>query len=149
MNPQYDIQGAGYQLHQAAIAFGSGGLWGKGFGHGVQKFNYLPEATSDAIFAVIGEEFGFAGALVLISLFIVFLWRSLFILKKSPDVFARLLGSGIVILIVVQAFINMAALTGLLPLTGLTLPFISQGGSSLASMLAAVGILSNISRFRT
>jgi len=149
LNPQYDIQGAGYQLHQAAIAFGSGGLWGKGFGHGVQKFNYLPEATSDAIFAVIGEEFGFAGALVLISLFIVFLWRSLFILKKSPDVFARLLGSGIVILIVVQAFINMAALTGLLPLTGLTLPFISQGGSSLASMLAAVGILSNISRFRT
>ncbi len=148
LNPQYDIQGAGYQLHQAAIAFGSGGFWGKGFGHGVQKFNYLPEATSDAIFAVIGEEFGFAGALVLILLFLLFLWRALFILKKSPDVFARLLGSGIVILIIVQAVINMAALTGLLPLTGLTLPFISQGGSSLASMLAAVGILSNISKFR-
>ena len=149
LNPQYDIQGAGYQLHQAAIAFGSGGFWGKGFGHGVQKFNYLPEATSDAIFAVIGEEFGFAGAMALVSLFFAFLWRSLYILKKSPDVFARLLGSGIVILITVQAFINMAALTGLLPFTGLTLPFISQGGSSLASMLAAVGILSNISKYRT
>lgn len=149
LNPQSDIQDAGYQLHQASIAFGSGGFWGKGFGQGVQKFNYLPEATSDAIFAVIGEEFGFLGTSVLIILFLLFLWRSLFILKRSPDIFARLLGSGIVIMIVVQAFINMAALSGLFPLTGLTLPFISQGGSSLAATLAAVGILSNISKYKT
>ena len=147
LNSDYDPQGAGYQARQAAIAFGSGGIFGKGFGQGLQKYNYLPEPTSDAIFAVIGEEFGFVGASFLVALFILFLWRSVVILRGATDVFARLLGSGIVILIVVQALVNMAALAGLLPLTGLTLPFISQGGSSLAAMLASAGILSNISKY--
>ena len=149
LNRDYDPQGSGYQMRQASIAFGSGGIFGKGFGQGLQKYNYLPEPTSDAIFAVIGEEFGFAGTSFLVLLFIFFLWRSFAILRRTTDVFARLLGSGIVILIVVQAFINMAALSGLLPLTGLTLPFISQGGSSLAAMLASAGVLSNISKYRT
>ncbi|QQG46298.1 MAG: putative lipid II flippase FtsW [Candidatus Niyogibacteria bacterium] len=148
LNSDYDPQGAGYQVRQASIAFGSGGIFGKGFGQGLQKYNYLPEPTADAIFAVIGEEFGFVGASFLVLLFIFFLWRSTIILRRTPDIFARLLGSGIVILIVVQAFINMSALTGLLPLTGLTLPFMSQGGSSLIALLAAVGVLSNISKYR-
>lgn len=148
INPFYDPQGSGYQIRQAAIAFGSGGFFGKGFGRSIQKFQYLPEPTGDAIFAIIGEEFGFVGAAGLVLIFIVFLWRAIILLKAVPDNFARLLGSGIVILIVVQAFINMGALTGLLPLTGLTLPFISQGGSSLAATLTAMGILSNISKYR-
>jgi cell division protein FtsW len=148
LDPLYDPQGAGYQIRQAAIALGSGGLFGKGFGSSVQKFQYLPEPAGDAIFAVIGEEFGFAGTGLLILFFIFFLWRSLILLKGIPDIFARLLGSGIVIMIIVQAFINISSLTGLLPLTGITLPFISQGGSSLAATLAAMGILSNISKYR-
>lgn len=148
IDPSYDPQGAGYQLRQAAIALGSGGIFGKGFGGSLQKFQYLPEPTGDAIFAVIGEEFGFLGTVFLVLMFIFFLWRSLILLKNTPDTFARLLGSGIVILIVVQAFTNVSALIGLLPLTGLTLPFISQGGSSLAATLASVGILSNISKYR-
>lgn len=148
LDRDYDPQGAGYQVRQAAIAFGSGGIFGKGFGQGLQKYNYLPEPTADAIFAVVGEEFGFVGTSFLIFSFMIFLWRAIFILRRTPDVFARLLGSGVVILIVVQAFTNMSAIAGLLPLTGITLPFISQGGSSLAVTLAAVGILSNISKFR-
>ncbi|MEK7598999.1 MAG: putative lipid II flippase FtsW [Patescibacteria group bacterium] len=148
LNPFYDPQGSGYQIRQAAIALGSGGLFGKGFGASVQKFRYLPEPAGDAVFAVIGEEFGFAGTGLLVLFFIFFLWRSLILFKRIPDIFARLLGSGIVIMIIVQAFINMGALTGLLPLTGITLPFISQGGSSLAASLAAMGILSNISKYR-
>lgn len=146
LDRDYDPQGAGYQVRQAAIAFGSGGIFGKGFGQGLQKYNYLPEPTADAIFAVVGEEFGFAGASFLVILFLIFLWRAIFILRRAPDIFAKLLGSGVVILIIMQAFINMSAIAGLLPLTGITLPFISQGGSSLAATLWAVGILSNISR---
>ncbi len=148
LNSDYDPQGAGYQLRQSAIALGSGGVFGKGFGQGLQKYNYLPEPTADSILAVIGEEFGFAGTSFLVLLFLFFLWRASAILRQVPDVFARLLGFGIVILIVVQAFVNMSAIAGLIPLTGITLPFISQGGSSLASILAAAGILSNISRYR-
>lgn len=143
---EHDLQGAGYQARQAAIAFGSGGIFGKGFGQGLQKYNYLPESTTDAIFAVVGEEFGFIGASFLVFLFLLFLWRSVIILKRSTDIFAGFLGAGIVIIIVVQAFINMSAIAGLIPLTGITLPFMSQGGSSFVSLFAALGILSNISK---
>lgn len=148
VNPSFDLQGAGYQLHQAAIAFGSGGIFGKGFGQSIQKFDYLPEPAGDAIFAVIGEEFGFFGTSLLLGLFLVFLWRVFIILRRTPDLFARLLGSGIVILITSQALINMGALIGILPLTGLTMPFISQGGSSLVATLTGMGILLNISKHR-
>ena len=147
-NPGSDIQGSGYQLHQAFIAIGSGGFFGRGFGESVQKFSYLPEAIGDSIFAIIGEEFGFVGSVALVSLFIAFLWRAIIILARVRDPFARLFGSGIVILIVIQSFFNMAALTGVLPLTGIPLAFISQGGSSLAVTLMSVGILLNISKYR-
>src|SRR3989344_4056321 len=122
LDRDYDPQGAGYQARQASIALGSGGIFGKGFGQGLQKYNYLPEPTADSILAVIGEEFGIAGTSFLTFLFLFFLWRTAAILRQVPDVFARLLGFGIVILIVVQAFVNISAIAGLIPLTGITLP---------------------------
>jgi cell division protein FtsW len=148
LNPTYDPQGAGYQIRQSLIAFGSGGLFGKGFGMSIQKFSYLPEPTGDSIFAIIGEEFGFLGASGLIILFLFFLYRGLFIASRAPDNFGRLLGSGIAIMIVIQSFMNMAAMVGIFPLTGLPLLFISQGGSALALTLAEVGVLLNISKYR-
>lgn len=141
-----DIQGVGYQLNQAKIAIGSGGLFGKGFGEGLSKFNYLPEPVGDSIFAVAAEEFGFIGTTFLILLFLAFFWKCLQVASKAPDRFGRLLASGIAILIISQSFINMYAIVGLMPLTGLPLIFISQGGSSLAVTLAEVGILLNISK---
>lgn len=146
LNPQYDAQGAGYQINQALIAVGSGGLFGRGFGMSAQKFNYLPEPTSDSIFAAIGEEFGFLGTSILILFFLFFLWRGLSILNHLRDPFGRFLGSGIVILIVSQSFINISGILGLIPLVGLPLPFVSQGGSALAMNLAEIGILLNITR---
>lgn len=148
LNPTFDPQGAGYQLRQSLIALGSGGLFGKGFGMSIQKFNYLPEPTGDSIFAIIGEEFGFLGASGLVLLFLLFLYRGLLIASRAPDDFGRLLGSGIVIMIVIQSFLNMAAMIGIFPLTGLPLLFISQGGSALALTLLEAGVLLNISRYR-
>lgn len=144
----HDPQGSGYQIKQAEIAFGSGGIIGKGFGMGIQKFNYLPEPTGDSIFAVIGEEFGFFGTSILIGLFLLFMHRGLLVSSRAPDNFGRLFGSGIVIMIVMQSFMNMAAMIGIFPLTGLPLLFISQGGSALALTLAEVGVLLNISKYR-
>lgn len=148
LNSNYDPQGAGYQLRQSLIAFGSGGIFGKGFGMSTQKFSYLPQPIGDSIFAVVGEEFGFLGTAFVIGLFLLFLYRGLAIASRAPDIFGRLLGSGIVIMIVVQSLINMSAMTGILPLTGLPLLFISQGGSALALVLAEVGVLLNISKYR-
>jgi len=148
LNPEHDPQGISYQLNQSLIAFGSGGLFGKGFGMSIQKFNYLPEPTGDSIFAVIGEEFGFLGTSGLIGLFLLFLYRGLLVASRAPDNFGRLLGSGIAILIISQSFMNMAAMTGVFPLTGLPLLFISQGGSALALTLAEVGVLLNISKYQ-
>lgn len=141
-----DIQGVGYQINQAKIAIGSGGLLGKGFGEGLSKFNYLPEPVGDSIFAVAAEEFGFLGTSLLILLFLVFFWKCLHIAFRAPDRFGRLLASGIAILIIVQSFINMYATVGLMPLTGLPLIFISQGGTALAITLAEAGILLNVSK---
>ena len=148
LNPDYDPQGQSYQLKQSLIAFGSGGIFGRGFGMGVQKFNYLPEPTGDSIFAIIGEEFGFIGTSFLIFLFLLFMFRGFLIAIRSPDNFGRLLGSGIVILIITQSFMNMASMLGVFPLTGLPLPFISQGGSALVMVLLESGVLLNISRYR-
>lgn len=145
-NPSTDPQGIGYQKKQALIAIGSGNIFGRGFGMSVQKFNYLPEPVGDSIFAVFGEEFGFLGSAFLIGLFLFFLYRGFHIILKSQDHFARLLGSGIVLLIVVQSFINIGSMLGILPLTGLPLVFISQGGSALAMALAEAGVLLNISK---
>ncbi len=146
INPSSDPQGSGYQIQQSLIAIGSGGVFGRGFGMSVQKFNYLPEPIGDSVFAVFAEEFGFAGSLLLIGLFLYFLFRGFSLSIRAPDSFAGLLGSGIVILIVVQSFINIGAMAGILPLTGLPLIFVSQGGSALALTMAEIGVLLNISK---
>ncbi len=146
LDNSYEIQEAGYQLNQAKIAIGSGGIFGRGFGEGLSKFNYLPEPVGDSIFAVIGEEFGFTGTVFLIFLFLFFFYRAIKIALKANDIFGRLLVSGIAIIIMVQAFINMYAIVGLIPFTGVPLPFISQGGSALAITLAEIGVIINVSR---
>ena len=148
LNPSYDPQGAGYQLRQSLIAIGAGGLTGKGFGLSAQKFNYLPEPVSDSIFAVFAEEFGFVGSLFLLCLFLFFLYKGFSISIRAPDDFGRLLGAGIVIMIVTQSLINVAAMTGIFPLTGIPLVFVSKGGSSLIMTLVEAGILLNISKQR-
>ena len=147
-NPNYDPQGSGYQVRQALIAIGSGGIFGKGFGMSRQKFNYLPEPMSDSIFAVAAEEFGFIGSAALVGLFLMFAWRGFSIASGAPDQFGKLLGAAIVAHIVIGSFFNIAALSGLVPLTGVPLAFISKGGTALAITLAQIGILLNISRHR-
>jgi cell division protein FtsW len=146
MNPEHDPQGAGYQITQALVAIGSGGFFGVGLGYSHQKFNYLPEPVTDSIFAIFGEEFGFIGACVLIVMFVFLAVRGMRIARNAPDRFGELLGIGIASWITIQAFINIAAISGLIPLTGVPLPFVSYGGTSLAVLLSAVGILLNISR---
>lgn len=149
MNPDHDPMGIGYQMTQALLALGSGGLFGVGLGQSRQKFNYLPEPVTDSIFAVLGEELGLIGTVTVVALFLFIAWRGLRIAAAAPDEFGRLLAIGIVSWIVFQAFINISAITGLIPLTGIPLPFISYGGTSLAVLLAAVGILLNISKHST
>ena len=147
LHPELDPKGIGYQINQAILALGSGGMFGVGLGQGVQKFKYLPEPASDSIVAVMGEELGFIGILALLMLFIIFTFRGLKIAQGAPDDFGRLLAGGLTGWIVIQALINIAAICGLIPLTGITLPFISLGGSSLAITLIAMGILLNISKY--
>lgn len=146
INPTADALGASYQIQQSLIAIGSGGLFGKGFGQSVQKFTYLPEPVGDSIFAVAAEEFGFVGSVVLLAIFLLFATRGLKIASKVPSVFGRLTVTGIVIMIVAQAFVNIAAMLGVLPLSGITLPFVSHGGTSLFVTLFEVGVVLAISK---
>jgi cell division protein FtsW len=146
LDPGADPQGIGYQINQALLAVGSGGFFGVGLGHSRQKFNYLPEPVGDSIFAVIGEELGMLGGAILIVLFVALAMRGIKIAKNAPDMFGRLLATGITTWIVLQAFINISANIALVPLTGIPLPFISYGGTSLIFLMAAVGILLNISK---
>jgi cell division protein FtsW len=146
VNPSHDTLGSSYQLNQSLIAIGSGGITGRGFGQSVQKFNFLPEPMGDSIFAVAAEEFGFFGAILILTLFLLFAVWGLKIATQAPDPFGRLLAVGIVILITAQSFINMGAMLGLIPLTGVPLVFISHGGSALLIALIEVGILLNISK---
>ena len=146
INPAADPQGAGYQIQQSLIAIGSGGVFGKGFGQSVQKFSYLPEPIGDSIFAVAGEEFGFVGASFLILLFLALLLRGLKIAARAPDTFSGLLSVGVVILISASAFMNIASMLAIIPLSGLPLSFVSHGGTALFITLAETGILLNISR---
>lgn len=145
-NPSLDPLGRGYQIKQALIAIGSGGLFGTGLGLSFQKFGVLPEPISDSIFAVFAEEAGFAGSVFLILLFAAFAWRVFAIAKRAPDQFASLAASGIGVWIFLQAGVNIGAMLGLVPLAGIPLPFISYGGSALFSELLALGILLNISK---
>ena len=146
MNPFAKMSDEGYQLSQSLIAFGSGGLFGMGLGQGRQKYAYLPYPESDFIFAIVGEDFGLAGCLVVILLFIAFLLAGMRIAMTCDDKFGCLLAAGITGMISVQAFINMGVVVGVLPTTGLPLPFFSAGGTSLSITMAAVGIVLNISR---
>lgn len=146
LNPNSDPQGTGYHIGQALIAIGSGGIFGLGLGNSHQKFNYLPEPAGDSIFAIIGEELGLIGACLLVLLFLAFALRGYRLASRVPDDFGRLLVVGLTSWIVFQACINMAAITGLIPLTGVPLPFISYGGSSILFSLAGMGILLNVSR---
>jgi cell division protein FtsW len=146
MNPNSDSSGAGYQIQQALVAIGSGGIMGLGFGRSRQKFNYLPEAATDSIFAIIAEELGLIRASLIIFIILLFVLRGYKIAKEAPDVFARLVAAGITTWIAIQSFINILAILGLMPLTGVPLPFISYGGTSLVMLLAGCGILLNISK---
>lgn len=147
LDPSKDPRGAGYQINQALLAIGSGGLFGLGYGLSRQKHQYLPEVIGDSIFAVISEELGFLRASFLILIYLGLLIRGLRVSLMAPDIFGRVLGTGIVISIVVQAFINIGAIIGILPLTGVTLPLVSYGSSSMLMTFASLGILLNISRF--
>jgi cell division protein FtsW len=149
INPAQDSEGSSYQIQQSLIAIGSGGVFGRGYGQSIQKFTYLPEPQGDSIFAVIGEELGFVGCVTIIVLYLLFLLRGLRIANNSPDLFSRLLVSGIVILVVAQSFMYIASVTGVFPLTGVPLVFVSQGGTSLIIDLIAIGIVLQISKFQT
>jgi len=145
MNPEQDPTGIGWQIIQSKYAFGAGGLFGQGLGEGKQKLFYLPEAHTDFILSVVGEELGFVGVLVIVGMFFILIQRAMRIALAARDPFGRFLALGIAVLFAIEAVVNMGVVTGLLPTKGLALPFISYGGSSLLISLLAVGILLNIS----
>lgn len=148
-DPFIDRQGDGWQIIQSLYAIGSGGLFGLGFGNSRQKYMYVSEPQNDFIFAIVCEELGVVGALVIIALFGILIWRGIKIAMNAPDDFGSLLVTGIVSLIGVQAFLNIAVVTKLIPTTGISLPFFSAGGSSLVFLMAAMGMVLNVSRFKT
>lgn len=148
LHPESDPQGSGYQIQQSLIAVGSGGFSGRGFGQSIQKFEYLPEPIGDSIFAVYAEEFGFVGTALLIILFLSFTFRGYKIAAESPDMFGMLLVVGFMTMIACQSFLNIGAMIGVAPLSGLPLPFISHGGTALLSTLTMVGIMLNVSKYR-
>ena len=146
IDPWRTARGSGFQLIQSFIAFGAGGGWGVGLGKSRQKMFYLPQAHTDFVFAVIGEELGIAGALLVIGLFVAILVRGMRIARNQSDAFGSLLAVGLTALLSLQAFVNMAVVTGLVPTKGLPLPFLSYGGTSMVVSLAAVGVLMALSR---
>ncbi|RRJ66566.1 putative lipid II flippase FtsW [Paenibacillus oralis] len=149
LDPTQDPLGTGYNLLQSLTAIGHGGVAGTGFGQGIQKLHYLPNAYNDFIFSVIGEEFGFIGTLLFLLFYIYFIWRGLLISLRCQSTFGTLTGVGIMGLIAIQAFINIGGVTNTIPMTGVTLPFISYGGSSLLTMMISIGIVLSISREST
>ncbi len=148
IHPANDPTGSGYQIQQSLIAIGTGGMFGKGFGQSTQKFNFLPEPIGDSIFAVASEEFGFVGAVTIILLYVLFCFRGFRIALKAQDIFGSFLVVGIITLISVQSFLNIAAMLAILPLSGTPLLFISHGGTALFFALASVGIVLNVSRYQ-
>ena len=147
LNPDIDPQGVSYQIRQALIAIGSGGILGFGFGSTRQKLSFVPEPAGDSVFAIIAQESGFIFSTLFIFLFAFFLYRAFKIVKSSPDNFAKLVSLGITIWLSAQIFLNIGSIIGLLPLTGVPLPFVSLGGSNLAITLLAMGIMANISKY--
>jgi cell division protein FtsW len=146
LNPSSQTLDQGYHINQAFIAVGQGGFWGRGFAQSFQKMRYLPETHTDSIFAIIAEELGFFRSSLVILGFVYLFVLGLRISQKAPDAFGRLLALGLTISIVIQAFVNIAAMLGVVPLTGVTLPFISFGGTSLVITFIQIGILLNISK---
>src|SRR6266705_6822270 len=146
LNPYADPQGRGFHVIQSMIAVGTGGVTGLGLMEGKQKLFYLPEPHTDFIFAVTAEEVGLVGALGIVALFGIFLYRGMRAATLTQDTFARYLATGITVMVVVQAFINVSVVLGMMPTKGIPLPFISYGGSSLFVTLACVGVLLNISK---
>lgn len=146
LHPELDPQGIGYQINQALLAVGTGGWWGLGLGRSRQKYYYLPEPAGDSIFAIIAEELGLLRASAVLVAYAFIGWRGLRIARAAPDVFGRLLAVGITTWLCAQAMINIGAILGVLPLTGIPLPFVSYGGSALATALLASGVLLNISK---
>ncbi len=146
LDPWQDPTDAGFQLTQSFVALGNGGLFGVGLGEGRQKLFFLPEAHADFVLALVGEELGFAGTGLLIGLFVVLIVKGFKIAGQAPDAFGRHLAGGVTLLVGIQVLINMSVVSGLLPTKGLTLPFVSYGGSSLIMSLVAMGILLSISR---
>lgn len=149
LDPWKHPLGSGFHTIQALLALGSGGLFGLGLGHSIQAFGYLPEDYTDFIFAILGEEMGLLGTLTVIVLFTVVAWRGYRIAMRAPDRFSSLVAIGITSMITIQAAINIGVVTATLPVTGITLPFISYGGSSLVLAMLGVGVLLNISRYST
>ena len=147
LHPAGDCQNTGYQSCQALIAVGSGGMFGLGLGRSVQAYGYLPEAANDSIFAIFAEKFGFVGVVVLLGVFAAFFARLKSIMERAPNTYSRLLVAGILAWLSTQALINIGAMIGLLPLKGITLPFISYGGTSVVFVMAAVGLAFQISRY--
>jgi cell division protein FtsW len=146
LDPWQDPLGTGFQIIQSLLAIGPGGLFGLGLGQSRQKFFYLPEPQTDFIFAILAEELGFIGGSFVLLLFSLLLWRGIRIALGAPDLFGSFLAVGIIAMIAIQVMINIGVVTGLMPVTGITLPFLSYGGSSLTLMLMAIGVLLNISR---
>lgn len=146
LDPWKDPKKDGYQLIQSLLALGSGGIWGMGLGKSRQKCYYIPEPHNDFIFSIIGEELGLIGCTLIVTLFVIFIWRGIVTAVKAKDTYGTLLAAGITSVIAIQAIINIAVVTGAMPVTGVPLPFISYGGSALVINLIAVGVLLNISR---
>jgi cell division protein FtsW len=147
LNTTEDTSGKGYHINQALIAVGSGGLFGKGLGRSVQAYGYLPEAANDSIFAIMAEKFGFVGMLIVFGIYGGLLFRILGIVLRAPNNYLRFVSGGVFAWILVQAFVNIGAMLSIMPLTGVTLPLLSFGGTSLIFTLAALGVVFNISRY--
>ncbi|HZK57157.1 MAG TPA: putative lipid II flippase FtsW [Clostridia bacterium] len=146
LDPWQDSSDTGYQVIQSLLALGSGGIFGRGLGRSVQKHFYLPEPQNDFIFAIIGEELGFIGGAIVIILYAILIWRGIRIAINAPDVLGCVMATGVIAMIAVQVIINIAVATSSMPVTGMGLPFISYGGSSLVVFMASIGILLNISK---
>lgn len=142
-----DPTGVGFQTLQLLVAFGSGGVWGLGLGVSRQKFFYVPGSHTDGVLAIIGEEIGFVGILVVLTLFLVLFWRAWLIMRRAPDLFGSLIAAGVLAWFAFQLLLNVGGVTRLIPLTGIPLPFLSAGGSSLLVSLVAVGLLLSVSRY--
>ncbi len=149
IDPAADGLGSGYQIQQSLIAIGSGGMLGRGYGQSAQKYNYLPEPVGDSVFAVYGEEFGFVGTVLLVLLFTAFATRGFTIAAEAATAFGSYAVTGLTLLLTISAFMNIGAMLGIVPLTGLPLPFVSHGGTALLAALASVGVILNVAANRT